>query len=96
MGTKHTQEIDSFNYLGVSLEVVNEFGYLGDLISNGEEYSESVVDRIKTGVRKFRKILPLVSNFGRRPAISGEGISRLDQPQCSNCSYSIEKDGKQS
>lgn len=45
----------------------NHLGHLGDLISSGEGYTENVIARIGTGMRKVRELLPLLAAEGRSP-----------------------------
>ena len=47
-----------------TLEVVERFCYLGDLISSGGGCSESIVARVRTGWKKFRELLPLLATKG--------------------------------
>ena len=44
-----------------SLEEVNKFCYLGDVISAGGGIEESIVSIIRCGWKKFRELLPVLT-----------------------------------
>ena len=47
-----------------SLECVDEFCYLGDMISAGGGAEASSVARIRSGWKKYRELLPLLTSRG--------------------------------
>ena len=49
---------------GMSLECVNKFCYLGDVIGAGGGAEASAVARVRSGWRKFRELLPLLTSRG--------------------------------
>ena len=58
------QPVKSIAIGGETLEVVDKFCYLGDMISAGGGAGESLVSRIRSGWKKFRELLPLLTSRG--------------------------------
>ena len=46
---------------GCNLEVVDKFCYLGDMLDAGGGTESSTVTRVRSGWKKFREILPLLT-----------------------------------
>ena len=49
---------------GQSLDIVEKFCYLGDTIGARGGVEDSVTARIKSGLNKFRELLPLLASRG--------------------------------
>lgn len=52
-----TVEIEYFNHLNGSLEVLNGFSYQRDVISREDDYPESIITRVRAVWEKFRELL---------------------------------------
>jgi len=48
--------------LNASLELVDKFYYLGDMLSVDRDADAAVETRIRTGWNKFRQLVPLLTN----------------------------------
>ena len=59
-------------YGDVSLERVDKFCYLGDMISAGGGLEAAVNARIRSGWRKFRELLPLLTSAGTSLRLKGK------------------------
>ena len=46
------------------MEVVDKLCYLGDMISAGGGVEESIVARVRSGWKKFRELLPVLTTKG--------------------------------
>ena len=55
---------DRLELADVSLKSVEEFCYLGDIISAGGGTEASSIARLKSGWKKFRELLPLLTLRG--------------------------------
>ena len=59
-------------YGDISLECVNKFCYLGDMISAGDSVEAAVNARIRSGWRKFRELLPRLRSRGTSLRLKGK------------------------
>ena len=55
-------EIKKVELNGTEYEVVNQFCYLGDMLSAGGGAEASTVARVRSGWKKFRELLPLLTS----------------------------------
>ena len=51
--------VERLVYRDISLECIDKFCYLGDMIGAGGGVEAAVIARIRSGWRKFRELLPL-------------------------------------
>jgi len=59
--TGHTS-VDVDIGASANLEVVDKFCYLGDMLSVDEDADAAVEARIRIGLKKFRQLVPLLTN----------------------------------
>ena len=57
---------------GSNLEVVDKFGYLGDMLDAGGGAESSTVTRVRSGWKKFREFLPLLTTKAISLKVKGE------------------------
>ena len=68
-------------YGDISLECVDKFCYLGDMINAGGGVEAVVTARIRSGWRKCRELLPLLTSKGTSLRLKGKTLYSL----CSKC-----------
>ena len=57
---------------GSNLEVVDKFCYLGDMLDAGGGAESSTVTRVRSGWKKFRELLPLLTTKAISLKVKGE------------------------
>ena len=57
---------------GSNLEVVDKFCYLGDMLDAGDGTESSTVTRVRSGWKKFRELLPLLTTKAISLKVKGE------------------------
>ena len=58
---------------GSNLEVVDKFCYLGDMLDAGGAAESSTVTRVRSGWKKFRELLPLLTTKAISLKVKGGG-----------------------
>ena len=64
-------ESDKIRLIDDDLEVVRKFCYLGDMLDSNASAESSVICRVQCAWKKFREILPLLTNKSITPKVRG-------------------------